>query len=145
MLSQVGRPGNQPSAFLEGGHPPAALLPNTFFSEFPWSSDFPGGRRRLPSPEGFKVDSTGSEVSALLCSAQCPLRARAVGGVRVLRRPTESWLPPDLAVSATLCQFTPSLSAFLSCPLHPHTSHYGSGPDGWLRQNSFILSVMPCF
>ena len=33
-------------------HSPA---PNIFFSKFPWSSAFPGGRRRPPSPEGFKV------------------------------------------------------------------------------------------
>ena len=70
----AGRPGNPPSASLEGGHPPAALLPNSFFGEFPWPSAFPGGRRRLPSPEGFTVDSTGSEVSAFLYSAQSPLR-----------------------------------------------------------------------
>ena len=31
----AGRPGNRPSASLEGSHPLAALLPNTFFSEFP--------------------------------------------------------------------------------------------------------------
>ena len=109
----------------------------------PWSSAFPGGRRRLPSPEGFKVDSTRCEVSAFLCSAQSPLRAQAVGGARVPRRPKESWLPPDLDISATLCQFTPSVSPFLPCPLHPQTSCYSSGPNGWLRWNSFILNVMP--
>ena len=108
----------------------------------PWSSAFPGGRRRLPSPEGFKVDSTRCEVSAFLCSAQSPLRAQAVGGARVPRRPKESWLPPDLDISATLCQFTPSVSPFLPCLLHPHTSCYSSGPNGWLRWNSFILNVM---
>ena len=72
----AGRPGNPPSASLEGGHPPAALLPNSFFGEFPWPSAFPGGRRRPPSPEGFKVYSTISEDSTLLCSAQSPLRPR---------------------------------------------------------------------
>ena len=121
----VGRPGNQPSASLEGSHPPAALLPNTFFSEFPWSSAFPGGRRRLPSPEGFNVDSTRSEVSAFLCSAQSPLRAEAVRGARVPGRPTESWLPPDLDISATLCQFTPSVPhscRVLSIPTPPVTA-----------------------
>ena len=103
----------------------------------------PGGRRRLPSPEGFKVDSTGSEVSAILCSAQCPLRARAVGGVRVPRRPTESWLPPDLAVSATLCHFTPCvLIPVLSSP-SPHLLLWLRS-DGWLRRNSFLLNVIPC-
>ena len=92
---------------------------------------------------GFKVDSTRCEVSAFLCSAQSPLRAQAVGGARVPRRPKESWLPPDLDISATLCQFTPSVSPFLPCPLHPQTSCYSSGPNGWLRWNSFILNVMP--
>ena len=139
----VGRPGNQPSASLEGSHPPAALLPNTFFSEFPWSSAFPGGRRRLPSPEGFTVDSTGSEVSAFLYSAQSPLRPgqRGEPGSPGGRQKAGSF---RTLILVPLRVNLPPVSPFLSCPLHPHTSHYSSGPSGWLRWNSFILSVMPC-
>ena len=137
----VGRPGNQPFASLEEGHPPTALLPNTFLSQFPWSSAFTGGRRRWPSSESF----TRSEVSTFLCSAQSPLRVLGSGGSQGPQEAkTESWLPPNLVSSANLCQFTPSVSPFLSCPLCLHTSCSSSGPDGWLRWNSFLLSVMPC-
>jgi len=116
-----GRPGNQPSASLEGGQPPAALLPNTFFSEFPWSSAFPGGRRRPPSPEGFKVYSTRSEVSAFLCSAQSPVRALGSGRSQgPWEAKTESWLPPNLDISATLCLFTPCVPILVFSSPSPH-------------------------
>ena len=65
------------------------VLPPAFFSAFPWSSAFPGGRRKPPRPEGFKVYTTRSEVSTFLCSAQSPLRAQAVGGTRVPGRPRQ--------------------------------------------------------
>ena len=51
--------------------------------------------------------STRSEVSTFLCSAQSPLRALISGGSQGPgEAKTESWLPPNLDISATLCHFT---------------------------------------
>lgn len=63
----AGRPGNRSSASLEVGHPPAALLPNTFLSEFPWSSalDHPPQRASRSTPPDLKSPPSSAQPSLL--------------------------------------------------------------------------------